>query len=70
LESDGYSGYRVLAYNSRGTLALCWADVHRRFYELAVSGPAPIDTEALRRIAECYKIEDDIHGPIIADLEG
>lgn len=66
------------------TLAFCWAHVRRRFYELAAAGPAPIASEALRRIAELYKIEDAIRGhsadersaarqessrPIIADLE-
>jgi transposase len=58
--------------------------VRRRFYELAVAGPAPIASEALKRIAELYKIEDDIRGvtaearravrqersrPIVAELE-
>lgn len=33
-------------------LAFCWAHVRRRFYELAAAGPAPIASEALRRIAE------------------
>jgi transposase len=51
---------------------------------LAASGPTPIASEALRRIAELYRIEDDIGGqpadarcvlrqerslPIIAELE-
>ncbi|MEI9426072.1 IS66 family transposase, partial [Mesorhizobium sp. Cs1299R1N1] len=36
--------------------------VRRRFYELAQSGPAPIATEALQRIAELYKIESEIRG--------
>src|SRR5690606_15257577 len=34
--------------------------VRRRFYELAAAGPAPIASEALRRIAELYRVEDDI----------
>lgn len=65
-------------------LAFCWAHVRRRFYELAVAGPAPIASEALKRIAELYKIEDDIRGltaearravrqersmPVVAELE-
>ncbi len=36
--------------------------MRRRFYELAAAGPAPIASEVLRRIAELYKIEDDIRG--------
>ena len=83
LQVDGYGGYRVLADKSGATLAFCWAHVRRRFYELAAAGPAPIASEALRRIAELYRIEDDIRGrsaeqrravrqekslPIVADL--
>lgn len=83
LQVDGYGGYRVLADKSSATLAFCWAHVRRRFYELAAAGPAPIASEALRRIAELYRIEDDIRGrsaeqrravrqekslPIVADL--
>lgn len=84
LQVDGYGGYRVLADKSGATLAFCWAHVRRRFYELAAAGPAPIASEALRRIAELYHVEDDIRGqpadarravrqersrPIIAELE-
>lgn len=84
LQVDGYGGYRVLADKSRVTLAFCWAHVRRRFYELAAAGPTPIASEALKRIAELYKIEDGIRGrpaderravrqektvAIIADLE-
>lgn len=43
-------------------LAFCWSHVRRRFYELAAAGPAPIASEALKRIAELYKIEDEIRG--------
>jgi len=62
LQVDGYGGYRVLADKSGATLAFCWAHVRRRFYELAAAGPAPIASEALRRIAELYCVEDDIRG--------
>ncbi len=62
LQVDGYAGYKVLAERNAVSLAFCWAHVRRRFYELAQSGPAPIATEALQRIAELYKIESDIRG--------
>jgi hypothetical protein len=52
----------VLANKSGATLAFCWAHVRRRFYELAAAGPAPNASEALRRIAEIYHVEDDIRG--------
>ncbi len=62
LQVDGYSGYRPLAAKNTVSLAFCWSQVRRRFYELAAAGPAPIATEALRRVAELYKIEDEIRG--------
>jgi transposase len=62
LQVDGDGGYKVLAGRNQATLAFCWAHVRRRFYELAAAGPAPIASEALRRIAELYRIESDIGG--------
>jgi transposase len=62
LQVDGYAGYRALAGTSDVQLAFCWAHVRRRFYELAVAGPAPIASEALQRIAALYEIEKDIRG--------
>ncbi len=62
LQVDGYSGYRPLAEKKAVFLAFCWSHVRRRFYELAASGPAPIASEALKRIAELYRIEDEIRG--------
>lgn len=62
LQVDGYSGYRPLAAKNSVALAFCWSHVRRRYYELATAGPAPIAGEALRRIAELYRIEDDIRG--------
>jgi transposase len=84
LQVDGYAGYRPLAEKGDVQLAFCWSHVRRRFYELAVGGPAPIASEALERIAALYAIEKDIRGrsanerrsvrqartrPLIADLE-
>jgi hypothetical protein len=51
-----------LAAKNTVSLAFCWSHVRRRFYELAAAGPAPTAAEALRRIAELYKIEDEIRG--------
>ena len=62
LQVDGYGGYKVLAERGEVRLAFCWSHVRRRFYELAQGGAAPIATEALRRIAALYRIEDDIRG--------
>src|SRR5271168_2362 len=62
LQVDGYAGYKALAQRNEISLAFCWSHVRRRFYELAQSGPAPIASEALVRIAALYRIEDDIRG--------
>src|SRR5471032_3154001 len=59
LQVDGYGGYRALAECGGVQLAFCWAHVRRRFYELAVAGPAPIASEALKRIAELYAVETE-----------
>ncbi len=53
---------RVGGRRNAVSLAFCWSHVRRKFYELAQSGPAPIATEALARIAELYRIENEIRG--------
>ncbi len=62
LQVDGYAGYRMLAEKNAVSLAFCWSHVRRRFYELAQSGPAPIASEALTRIAQLSKIEGEVRG--------
>ncbi len=62
LQVDGYGGYRPLTEAGQVQLAFCWAHVRRRFYELAVAGPAPIAAEALERIKALYAIEAEIRG--------
>jgi len=62
LQVDGYAGYRALAERGDVQLALCWAHVRRRFYELAAAGPAPIASEALERVAKLYAVESEIRG--------
>jgi len=66
LQTDGYAAYRSLADPKRAgepaTLAFCWAHWRRQFFDLAKSPPAPIATEALKRIAELYEVETEIRG--------
>src|SRR5207244_7242045 len=62
LQVDGYGAYKVLAARGEVHLAFCWSHVRRSFYELAQSGPAPIASEALMRIAAPSRIEADIRG--------
>lgn len=61
LQVDGYGGYTALARRRQQiSLAFCWAHVRRKFFELADT--SPVATEALRRIAQLYAIEDEVRG--------
>jgi transposase len=66
VQCDGYGPYKQLADPKRpggpATLAFCWSHWRRYFYEIARAGPAPIASEALRRIAGLYAIETVIRG--------
>ena len=66
LQTDAYAAYRSLADPKRTggpvTLAYCWSHCRREFFDLAKSAPAPIATEALRRIAQFDQIEAEIRG--------
>jgi len=62
LQVDGYAAYPKLAERGEVELAFCWAHVRRKFYELAIAGPAPIASEALKHIASVYAIEKEIRG--------
>ena len=62
LQVDGYAGFERLTAGGAVTLAACWAHVRRRFYEFHQATNSPIAAEALRRIAELYKVEDAING--------
>ena len=62
LQVDGYAGYRALADRGDLQLAFCWSHVRRGLYELAATGPAPIASEALARIASLYAVEAEIRG--------
>ena len=61
VQCDGYAPYKKLPQD-RITLAFCWAHVRRPFFELARKGNAPIATQALLRIAQLYRVEDEIRG--------
>jgi transposase len=72
LHADGYAGFAELyrtpaTINDGGTLsriveAACWAHARRKFFDLTVSGPAPVAAEALRRFRELYEIERSVRG--------
>jgi transposase len=62
LQADGYAGFEGLYENGRVVEAACWAHVRRRFYDLHITGTAPLATEAVRCIAALYEVERDIQG--------
>jgi len=65
VQCDGYAAYKTIANAASGeaiTLAFCWSHLRRRFFDIAESGPAPIASEALARIAALYAIEKAIRG--------
>jgi transposase len=62
LQADGYSGFEGLYDGGHIVEAACWAHVRRPFYELHLTGQAPLATEALRRIGLLYAVEAEIRG--------
>jgi len=68
LHADGYAGFRHLYEPKKPgeaptvLEAACMAHVRRKFFDLTVSGPAPIAEEAIKRIGELYDIEALIRG--------
>jgi transposase len=62
LHADGYGGFEGLYEGGRVVEAACWAHVRRGFYDLHLTGQAPLATEALRRIGLLYAVEEKIRG--------
>jgi transposase len=62
LQVDGYAGFERLTARGDILLAACWAHTRRKFYEVHEATDSPIAAEALRRIAELYRIEASIRG--------
>jgi len=62
LQADAYAGFNALYENGDIHEAACWAHARRKFYDLHAARPSPLTTEALRRIAELYRIEAEIRG--------
>jgi transposase len=63
LQVDGYTGFNRLAGDRPAgevELAFCWAHVRRKFFDFHHATGSPIAAEALRRIAELYRIEERI----------
>jgi transposase len=62
LQADGYAGFDQIYETGRIQEAACWAHVRRKFYDLEVAHQSAVATEAVKRIAELYAIEQEIRG--------
>ncbi len=62
LQADAYAGLNALFETGRVQEAACWAHTRRKFHDLHVVHATATTTEALRRIGELYRIEEDIRG--------
>lgn len=62
LHVDGYAGFERLTASGKIKLAACWAHTRRKFYEIAEAEVTPLATEALRRIALLYAVEELVRG--------
>jgi len=65
LQADGYGGWSGLYDSGRVREAACWAHARRPWWDLYLSTGRAEDSvaaEALRRIRELYRIEDEIRG--------
>ena len=61
LQADGYAGFDRL-YGERIQEAACWAHVRRKFYDLHLATNSPLAREALEKIGELYRLEEEIRG--------
>jgi hypothetical protein len=66
LQADAYGGFNGLYDREHEPLieAACWAHARRKYFEIYDSTASPIALEALERIGELYKIEDEIRGKL------
>jgi len=65
LQADAYGGWAGLYDSGRVKEAACWAHARRPWWDLYLSTGRAEDSiaaQALRRIRELYRIEDDIRG--------
>ena len=65
LQVDGYNGFKALAdarADASITLAFCWSQMRRYFYDQYVSDKSPLAAEVLVRVRTLYAIEAEIRG--------
>jgi transposase len=62
MHADGYTGFNKLYDKGKVTEMACMAHVRRKFFDIHKSQGNPIAAEALKRIAELYKVEESARG--------
>jgi len=62
LQADAYAGFNQIYEKGLIQEAACWAHVRRKFYELQQAHASPIATDAIERIGQLYRIENEIRG--------
>lgn len=62
VHADGYAGFNELYRDGAIEEVACLAHVRRKFFDVHKAQGSDIAAEALRRIAELYRIEDDARG--------
>ncbi|MGY4407942.1 transposase [Bradyrhizobium sp. USDA 3315] len=70
IHCDGYEAYKAMTRTMRadalsGTLAFCWSHLRRQFVKIereASPAPAPVASDALKRIAQLYAVEKALRG--------
>jgi transposase len=66
MQADAYAGFNRLYEPTRrpGPIveAACWADVRRKFFDLARLTKAPVALEAVARIDALFAIERETNG--------
>jgi transposase len=61
LQADAYPGFDKL-YGERIVEVACWAHARRKIFEVHQSTKSPVAADALKKIAEFYRIETTIRG--------
>ncbi|PHZ86749.1 IS66 family transposase [Paremcibacter congregatus] len=62
MHADGYTGFNKLYDKGKVTEMACMAHVRRKFFDIHKSSGPDIAAEALKRIAELYKVEEFARG--------
>lgn len=62
MHADGYAGFNELYRQGKVREVACMAHIRRKFFDIHAAQGSSVAAEALRRIAQLYKIEDEVRG--------